>query len=111
MGKILRVVDTEKWIQHAKTKFVASENKLNYQKLANKLSGGEFNDTKFVYGNLHDMNDYRIFKNKDGKDFKFLYLFYEKNKMIYYYIIEMEGIKMKISKDNGDRYLNQLLEI
>lgn len=111
MSKILRVVDIENWIEYPKAKWVASEFKTAYQKFTEKLNGSKSNDTRFVYGTLEKVNDYRTFKSKEGIDFKFKFKFTDKNKMQVFYIIEIESKIIKISKENGENYLNQLIEI
>lgn len=111
MSKILRVVDTENWIEYPKAKWVASEFKMAYQKFTEKLSGSKLNDTRFVYGTLEKVNETRIFKSKEGKEFIFKFKFTDKNKMQVFYIIEVDSILVKISKENGENYLNQLFEV
>lgn len=111
MSRNFKVIDTKNWIQHQKAEWLASELGVNYRKLINKLSGSDFNDTPFVYGELIIFNDCRIFKNKDGIDFIFRYVFKDKNKMQFFYIVEIESKLVKISKENGETYLNKLVEI
>lgn len=111
MAKIYNVIDTEKWVSYPKAKYVSSEFKIPYQKLTQKLGGSEFNDTKFVYGYLYKIENETTYKSIDGKLFTFKYLFYNKNILTYFYIVEIENKLIKISKDNGDKYLLQLIEL
>ncbi len=111
MPKILRVVDTENWKEYVKAKWVASEFKMPYQNFTEKLSGSRFNDTRFVYGELFPMNLEREFKSQKNDIFKFRFKFYERNKMSWYYIVEINNELIKISKENGDLYLNKDVEI
>lgn len=111
MSKILKVVDIENWVQYQKAKWVASEFKIPYQKLTEKLGGAKINDTRFVYGELIEINLNRSFLSKNLEKFEFLYKFYNKNKMQYSYIIEINGKKIEISKENGDFYINKLTEV
>lgn len=111
MSKILRVVDVENWIEYPKAKWVASEFKMAYQKFTEKLNGSKINNTRFVYGTLEKIKDNRIFKSKDQNEFLFKFKFTDKNKMEVYYIIEIDSKLIKISKENGEKYLNQLIEV
>lgn len=111
MSKIFKVVDVENWIEYPKAKWVAWEFKIPYQKFTEKLGGSQLNDTRFVYGSLEKTIDERIFKSNEGVEFLFKFKFYDKNKMQIFYIVELESKMIKISKENGEKYLNQLIEL
>lgn len=108
MPKNLKVVDIVKWIEYPKAKWVASEFNMHYQRLTEKLGGSKINDTNFVYGYLQNIENGKIYTSDKGIEFKFIYRFYNKNKMLFFYIVKIENKLVKISNDNGAFYLDKL---
>jgi len=76
--------------------------------LTEKLSGSRKNDTQFRYGTLQKFEDYIKYTNKNGQTFFFKFIFYDKNLMQTFYIVDLENIGLvKVKENTAFEYLNK----